>query len=162
MPKSPSKANPSQPADNEPAQPSGLNESKPAKILECPAELCPAAREEWDRIVGDGITKGVLSTFDRGVLAIFCTSLSLTFEAAQMVQKHGTMVKSPNGFPQQSPYLSHYNKQVEIVLRAGAELGFSPAARSRIFSFDHKNALVIETFDPNDPRGSTQGYAKDC
>jgi phage terminase small subunit len=43
--------------------------SEPVPILECPPELGPAAREEWQRIVAELIAKGVLSRFDRGPLA---------------------------------------------------------------------------------------------
>jgi P27 family predicted phage terminase small subunit len=158
MPKPTDNTKPSTQAGSQQDPPSEPKQSKSAKILECPSELSPAARQEWDRTVGELIAKGVLSTFDRGLLAVFCTSFALAMEAAQMVQKHGAMIKSPNGFPQQSPYLSHLNRQIEIMLRAGSELGFSPAARSRIFSFDHKNALVLETFEPDEdpPRAYTK------
>jgi phage terminase small subunit len=45
------------------------NEVTPTPILECPPELGPTARQEWDRIVAELISKGVLSAFDRGPLA---------------------------------------------------------------------------------------------
>src|SRR5580693_6244304 len=86
--------------------------SEPVPILECPPELGPAAREEWQRIVAELIAKGVLSRFDRGPLAAYCTAFALAMEAAEMVHKHGAMIKSPNGFPMQSPYLSQLNQQV--------------------------------------------------
>jgi phage terminase small subunit len=44
----------------------------------------------------------------------------------------------------QSPYLSHLNKQVEVMMRIASEFGFTPASRSRIFSFDQKNSLLLE------------------
>jgi P27 family predicted phage terminase small subunit len=124
-----------------------MSESKegtPTPILECPPELGPSARQEWDRIVAELISKGVLSTFDRGPLAGYCTAFALAMEAAEMVKKHGAMIKSPNGFPMQSPYLSHLNRQVEIMMRIASEFGFTPASRSRIFSFDQKNSLLLE------------------
>jgi P27 family predicted phage terminase small subunit len=48
------------------------------------------------------------------------------------VQNFGTMVKSPNGYPIQSPYIAIANRQAEIMLRIAAEFGFTPASRSRI------------------------------
>jgi phage terminase small subunit len=42
------------------------------------------------------------------------------------------MVKSPNGFPVQSPYVSIANRQAEIMMRIASEFGFTPASRSRI------------------------------
>jgi P27 family predicted phage terminase small subunit len=73
---------------------------------------------------------GVLSSFDRGPLAAYCTAYALWIEAMEMVQKHGAMIKSPNGFPMQSPYLSHLNKQAEIMMRIACEFGFTPEPHS--------------------------------
>jgi P27 family predicted phage terminase small subunit len=128
-------------ADQAPAE---IKKTEPLPILECPPELGPAAREEWQRIIAELIAKGVLSRFDRGPLAAYCTAYGLTMEAAEMVHKHGAMIKSPNGFPMQSPYLSHLNQQVATMMRIATEFGFTPASRSRIFSWDQKNALVLE------------------
>jgi P27 family predicted phage terminase small subunit len=112
-----------------------------------PLELGPAARQEWDRIVAELIAKGVLSRFDRGPLAAYCTAYALAMEAAEMVHKHGAMIKSPNGFPMQSPYLSHLNQQVATMMKIATEFGFTPASRSRIFSWDQKNSLLIENVE---------------
>jgi P27 family predicted phage terminase small subunit len=53
-------------------------------------------------------------------------------EAMEQIQKYGTMVKSPSGFPIQSPYLSIANRQAEIMMRIASEFGFTPASRSRL------------------------------
>jgi phage terminase small subunit len=42
------------------------------------------------------------------------------------------MVKSPTGYPVQSPYASIANRQAEIMIRIASEFGFAPASRSRI------------------------------
>jgi P27 family predicted phage terminase small subunit len=123
---------------------SRTNEPTPPRILECPPELGPAARQEWDRIVGELMSKGVLSSADRGPLAAYCTAYALAMDALEMVQKHGAMIKSPNGYPVQSPYLSHLNKQTEIMMRIASEFGVTPASRSRIFSFDQANSLLLD------------------
>jgi P27 family predicted phage terminase small subunit len=121
--------------------------------LECPPELGPVARQEWDRIVGELTQLGVLSSFDRDPLAAYCTAYALWIDAMEMVQKHGAMIKSPNGFPIQSPYLSHLNKQAEIMTRIASEFGFTPASRSRIFSFTQKNSMLLDAVDePDDGR----------
>ena len=72
--------------------PPETKETKPVRILECPPELGPVARQEWDRIVGELTSKGVLSSFDRGPLAAYCTSFALWLEAAEAVQKYGAMI----------------------------------------------------------------------
>ena len=61
-----------------------------------------------------------------------------------MVQKHGAMIKSPNGYPVQSPYLSYLTKQTKIMMRIASEFGFTPASRSRIFSFGQANSLLLD------------------
>jgi P27 family predicted phage terminase small subunit len=53
-------------------------------------------------------------------------------EATEAIQKFGTMVKSPTGYPVQSPYVSIANRQTEIMMRIASEFGFTPASRSRI------------------------------
>jgi P27 family predicted phage terminase small subunit len=108
-------------------------ELRPSVILECPPELGPVARQEWDRIVSELTALGVLSSFDRGPLAAYCIAYALWIEAAEAVQKYGAMVKTPNGYLAQSPYMAILNKQAEIMLRIASEFGFTPASRSRIF-----------------------------
>jgi P27 family predicted phage terminase small subunit len=53
-------------------------------------------------------------------------------EAMEQIQKYGTMVKSPTGYPIQSPYLSIANRQAELMMRVASEFGLTPASRSRI------------------------------
>jgi phage terminase small subunit len=48
------------------------------------------------------------------------------------------MIKSPSGYPVQSPYVSVANRQAEIMMRIASEFGFTPASRSRIST--HPNA----------------------
>jgi phage terminase small subunit len=63
------------------------------------------------------------------------------------------MIKSPNGYPAQSPYLATVNRQAEIMMRIASEFGFTPASRSRIFSYSQKNSMLLEIVDkPYDER----------
>ena len=130
-------------------------ETKPVRMLECPLELGPMARQEWDRIVSELTSKGVLSSFDRGPLAVYCNAYAQYFEAMEEVQKYGAMIKSPNGYPTQSPYLATVNRQAEIMLRVASEFGFTPASRSRIFSYAKSNSMLLENVDKSDD-GSTK------
>jgi P27 family predicted phage terminase small subunit len=69
---------------------------------------------------------------DRGALAAYCGAYAMWAEATEAIQKYGSMVKSPSGYPVQSPYVSIANRQVEIMMRIASEFGFTPASRSRI------------------------------
>jgi P27 family predicted phage terminase small subunit len=128
----------------------GTKETKPDRILECPPELGPLARQEWDRIVGELTSLGVLSSFDRGPLAAYCNAYALWIEATDAVQKYGAMIKSPNGYPTQSPYLATVNRQAEIMMRIACEFGFTPASRSRIFSYSQNKSMLLEITDESD------------
>jgi P27 family predicted phage terminase small subunit len=131
-------------------------EIKPIRILECPPELGPLARQEWDRIVGELTSLGVLSSFDRGPLAAYCNAYALWIEATEAVQKYGAMIKSESGYPSQSPYLAVVNRQADIMMRIASEFGFSPASRSRIFSYSQKNSMLLEMVD--EPDDGTQKW----
>ena len=109
------------------------NEPRPElAIPECPVELGPVAQREWQRLVGELCHLRILTNLDRAALAAYCGAYALWAEATEVIQKFGTMVKSPSGFPIQSPYVSIANRQAEIMMRIASEFGFTPASRSRI------------------------------
>lgn len=101
-------------------------------VPECPPELGPAAKREWDRLVGDLAKLNMLTNLDRAALAAYCGAYSLWADATEQIQKYGAMIKSPTGYPVQSPYIAIANRQAEIMLRIASEFGFTPASRSRI------------------------------
>ena len=101
-------------------------------VPDCPPELGPAARREWDRLVGDLVKLNMLTNLDRAALAAYCGAYSLWADATEQIQKYGSMIKSPTGYPVQSPYMAIANRQAEIMLRISSEFGFTPASRSRI------------------------------
>jgi P27 family predicted phage terminase small subunit len=53
--------------------------------------------------------------------------------ATEAMQKYGTMMKSPSGYPVQSPYVAIANRQAEIMMRIASEFGFTPASRGRLW-----------------------------
>lgn len=112
-----------------------LNRDEPRPepaIPDCPPELSPAAQREWHRLAGEFAALRVLTNLDRAALAAYCGAYALWAEATEAIQKFGAMVKSPTGYPIQSPYVSIANRQAEIMLRIAGEFGFTPASRSRI------------------------------
>jgi P27 family predicted phage terminase small subunit len=112
-----------------------LNDAEPrpvAKAPSCPACLGDEARKEWQRLAGELAALGLLTGLDRAMLAAYCHAHALWVEAVASIQRYGTMVKSPNGFPMQSPYVAVANKQVEIMVRIASEFGMTPSSRTRI------------------------------
>ena len=113
--------------------PLNQNEPRPSpEIPDCPPELGPVARREWDRLVAELEKLKLLTNLDRAALAAYCGAYALWSEATEAIQKFGTMVKSPSGYPIQSPYVSIANRQAELMMRISSEFGFTPASRSRI------------------------------
>jgi P27 family predicted phage terminase small subunit len=92
-------------------------------------ELGPLAKQEWDRLVGELATLRLLTNLDRAALAAYCGAYALWAESTAQIQKYGAMIKSPTGFPIQSPYLAIANRQAEIMMRIASEFGFTPASR---------------------------------
>jgi P27 family predicted phage terminase small subunit len=92
----------------------------------------PGARREWDRMAAELASLRIFTQLDRAALAAYCGAYAMWAAATEAIQKFGTMVKSPTGYPVQSPYVSIANRQAEIMMRIASEFGFTPASRSRI------------------------------
>ena len=110
----------------------------PDQIPEPPRELNERATAEWNRLAKQLSALRILTHLDLAALASYCAAYGLWAEAIEAVNTYGTMVKSPTGFPMQSPYLAIANRQAEIMLRISSEFGFTPASRSRIVGRDTK------------------------
>lgn len=122
-------------AGNPGKRPLNPHEPRPEPALpDCPAVLSPLARLEWERLSGELAKLNLITHLDRGALATYCGAYALWAEAMEQIQKYGTIVKSPTGYPIQSPYLAIANRQAEIMIRVAAEFGFTPASRSRILA----------------------------
>jgi P27 family predicted phage terminase small subunit len=118
-----------------------LKEPKPDRIetIDCPELLTEAARVEWNRLCEDMRTQGVLTSWDRAVLAAYCQSYADWLEAQEKVNQIGQMVKTPNtGVPMHNPYLSVARAAKADMLRFASELGLTPVARARLGSEENK------------------------
>jgi hypothetical protein len=70
-----------------------------------------------DSHVGELSSLNMVTKLDRAALATYCGAYALWAEATEAIQKFGAMVKSPTGYPMQSPYISIANRQAEIMMR---------------------------------------------
>lgn len=98
----------------------------------CPTELSPIAKREWKRVAKQLSAMGLLTTIDRAALALYCDAYGRWLEAITALRQYGVVIKSPNGYPIQSPYVAIANKCGEQVRLLLAEFGMSPAARTRV------------------------------
>jgi len=113
-------------------------------IPECPSELGPSAKQEWDRLVGELAQLNLLTNLDRAALAAYCGAYALWANATEQIQKYGAMIKSPSGYPVQSPYIAIANRQAEIMIRIASEFGFTPASRSRISTKQSEDQALFQ------------------
>jgi P27 family predicted phage terminase small subunit len=112
-----------------------LNQFEPRPepaIPDCPPQLGEVAQREWNRLVQELAPLRLMTNLDRAALAAYCGAYALWADAMEAIQKYGAMVKSPTGYPVQSPYVAIANRQAEIMIRIASEFGFTPASRSRI------------------------------
>jgi P27 family predicted phage terminase small subunit len=126
-------------------RPINTREPKPPPVTPtCPRHLSDDAKKEWRRVTPLLDTLGLLTKIDRAALAMYCEAWGRWVQAEEALRKFGVMVKSPNGFPMQSPYLAVANKAMGQMRGLLAEFGMSPASRTRI---------SVEQPDDDDPEG---------
>lgn len=114
-------------------RPLNPNEPDPrAALPTCPSHLCPAAKAEWKRVGHEMKELGMLSKLDRSVFAGYCQAYGRWVEAERKLNEMPMLLKMPSGYIQQNPWLTIANKQLELMLKFGSELGLSPSTRSRV------------------------------
>jgi P27 family predicted phage terminase small subunit len=109
------------------------NEPKPEPLApKCPAHLDKAAKREWKRVVDLLEPLGLVNKLNMAALAAYCQVYSRWVEAEGMIRKHGMLVKTPNGYPQLSPFMTVANRCLDQMKSYMVEFGMTPASMSRI------------------------------
>ncbi len=108
----------------------------PEGLPDCPPHLSDVAQAEWRRLAHSLYDMGVLTIVDRAALAAYCQSYAPWVEAEEKMRETPAMLRTPSGYVQQSPWMSVANKQLELMGRYMAELGMTPASRSRVRAYD--------------------------
>ncbi|ACC76139.1 phage terminase small subunit P27 family [Paraburkholderia phymatum] len=108
------------------------NEPTPKGDIEMPAYLTPAAAEHWPLVASQLQDAGVLTSVDTTALALYCEAFARWRHATDQVTKYGSVVKTPNGFPVQSPFLAIANKAHEQMTKLLVEFGMTPSSRTRV------------------------------
>ena len=102
----------------------------------------PYALEEWNIMAAKLTRLGILSEIDGGALAVVCMAMARWRDAEESLAKYrakdpqqfGLMTATTNGNKVQSPLVGTANKAMNDYLKAAAEFGMTPSARSRIES----------------------------
>lgn len=112
-----------------------INKNEPipeGDLKEAPEWLSKSQIDAWNCAL-ENAPKGLLKKLDGSILAVWVVASDLHREAVERVNKLGLLTKSPvKGDPMQNPYLPIINKQAQIMMKAAAEMGFTPSSRSRI------------------------------
>lgn len=96
-------------------QPKGLDETEQQIWDELLAQMPDQVKAELNTTVFECLVRATVQYRD----------------ASEKVKQYGAVIKSPSGYPIQSPYVSHMNKQAENIRRFSAELGLTLASRIR-------------------------------
>lgn len=127
-----------------------INDAEPIpaeELVDAPGWMNAEQQEVWRQAIRQA-PPGLLRSLDESVLAIWVVAAVMHRDAAQRVARVGTMVRAPgSGYPMQNPYLAVVNKQAQIMLKAAAEMGFTPSARSRVRVDKSKGAKGRGAFD---------------
>ena len=110
----------------------GAEPKPPASLPEPPPHLSGTAREEWDRLAESMNAIGLLTQVDRTTMAAYCQCYGRWVEAEEKLATTPAILRMPSGYIQPSPWLTIANKQLELTGKYMAELGLTPASRSRL------------------------------
>jgi len=120
-------------------RPLNQDEPQPTCRAEPPEFLGKTARAEWDRLIIELETLGIITGIDQAILAAYCQAYGRWADAESRLDTiDKTLYRTANGNVQTSPLLWVANRAMEQMLKAAAELGLSPSSRSRVFTFERK------------------------
>jgi len=114
-----------------------------AAIPKAPAWLNAEAKKLWRYFAARLAEVRVLTDLDQQPLAVYCTAAARLAKAEAAIAKLGEVVKTAAGFAAANPWIGIAGKCTETMLRYGAELGLSPASRTRIKISPNRPAGVV-------------------
>ena len=119
----------------------------PGPLDEAPDWLTPDQKLDWQYAI-ENAPQDVLKRIDKAILAGFIVAADTHRQASIEAARSGLLIRSPKQMlPTMNPYLPIMNRQMMLMLRAAAELGFTPSARARI---DSGNVPAPEASDWDD------------
>jgi P27 family predicted phage terminase small subunit len=119
---------------------------KLAGIPDAPDFLSKPAQNEWRRAAAELYPVGLLTKVSIPALEMYCMEYAVWFEAQENLQKHGFLMKSPTGFPMQSPYLAIMNRAMVESRKWMQEFGATPSSQARVSVKPVKKDDPVEAF----------------
>ncbi len=127
-------------------RPINANEPKPSEHAPMPDWLSPAAAKHWPLVAKQLSDARLLSSIDTAALGLYCEAFARWHHANQQIAKFGPIIKSPNGYPVQSPYLGIANTAHDQMRKLLVEFGMTPSARSRVSKVESDEADPYKAF----------------
>jgi len=75
---------------------------------------------------------GLMASEFSDAIALYSVEWAKWLDATEKLQEMGPMVRSPNGYPIQNPYLAIQNKSHEKCMKILAEFGMTASAATRV------------------------------
>jgi P27 family predicted phage terminase small subunit len=110
-----------------------LNHDEPVPdgdLVDGPDELSPDQRRMWARMLKNA-PEGMLRRLDEAVFASYVISYCALLKANQKITELGEICKV-NNVESINPYVSMARNANAAMIKAAAELGFTPSSRSRV------------------------------
>lgn len=95
-----------------------------------PSWLPKHAKVEWKRVVPQLVNDGKIAAHELGTVEAYCLAVARTREAEEALQKHGLTFESDSG-PKRRPETTILKENIEAARRLAAELGLTPASRTK-------------------------------
>jgi P27 family predicted phage terminase small subunit len=127
------------------------HDGPPLRLPGCPGHLQGEARKEWQRTGRKLLECGLVTEIDGAALALYCQAWARWVEAEQNLARFGVVIKSPNGFPIQSPYLAIANKAMDQMTKLLTEFGMSPSSRTRVAVAPPPMSNPPTRYEPEEP-----------
>lgn len=108
------------------ALPGALDKPPPA-----PAWLPKFAKTEWARVVPAMVRSRSLASHELSTAESYCIAVARIRECEAVIQNHGLTYVSPSGESKRRPETTIHKENIEAARRLAAELGITPASRSK-------------------------------
>lgn len=101
------------------------------KAPAAPTWLPKFAKTEWARVVPALVKARSLAAHELSTVESYCIAVARIKECEAVIQKHGLTFVSPTGESKRRPETTLLKEHIEAARRLAAELGITPASRSK-------------------------------
>lgn len=109
-----------------------LDEPEPTGDIADPPPNFSAEQQRIWRIAITNAPPGMLKLLDVSVFSVWVIAQATMEACREQIVALGPVVKGDKGRPISNPFQKEFNRQALLVMKAAAELGFSPTARPRV------------------------------